>query len=375
MILISEGTKNFIKYANIPIAPIGTIFNLIAFAVFSRKKFKTHKIAFYTKINLITHSLTLNVFFVHFLFLLQDIEPLLVSNFLCKFNQLLQRLFMHLSSWIEIIITFDRNNNIRMRNNSILRDKRSIARTITVTTCVIFLLNTPNLAFRLVDLQTMQNSSSYGRHSNISYLSKFCLSEPFVIILRDVFTQFVGIYIPCVSIVIMNVTLFRDLKDLSPSQPSTTTTTRDKRERSFFKKEINYGMTIFALNVFFLITHLPMAIFTIAQTSGRYFFNFQQLTQTKIDNIYWIYSITQYILAFYYSMTFWFNLWFNKLFYEEFLLLLKEIRFMRTNRNARELANNNVLMSNGSVLIEKSSCRPNFYLNQSQVNTHNVINQ
>jgi hypothetical protein len=336
MELTSESTKRFIRFANIPMSLIGLVFNVLVIVIFSKKRFKNHKIAFYSRINALNHSFILVLFIIGYVLVLHNIEITIFSNLTCKTYLFIFCSALQFSSWLELLITFDRNNSMRCRKMMRIRSKKTILKLVACLLLAILLFNTPNLAFSLTDVDSIRNMTTVfdSMPLNQTFMVKVCFSEPIVILLRDVISELLRLYIPFVLMVFLNITLFRDLKMSTNSEIGSSLMLNNKNEKKrFFKKEIYYGFTIFVLNILFFLTHIPIAIFVIIRSIDQYVFQ-QSVTPQSIDNSYFMFLITIFIGSFYYSMAFLTHLVFNKHFYTEFIEIVTGWLFW-TNKQAR----------------------------------------
>lgn len=309
--LISKRTKQFIFYANVTIIPFGLLFNTLAIFIFSRPNFKSHRFAFYSRLNLFIHNCIHLVLLVYFCYLLFDVEVILLSDWLCKLKPYVVRVLFQFASWVELLITFDRLHCIRMGSNLRLNNqsKLNILKLLILIFTIILIINTPNFGFYLMDAPlNNQTASKYG-------LRKYCSTQNnYVFLSRDIISQLMRVYLPFILSVTMNVMLIRVLiKSKKKAQISRN-----------MKKEYNFGLTIFALNTLFLITHIPLGITMGIATLRKYYSPLKFMEEW--DGIYFSSMVTLYIVSFYYSLAFWINLKFNELFFKEFMLIIKQFK-------------------------------------------------
>lgn len=323
--LLDDNTKTFIKYVGMPMILVGLCSNLIAFGIFSRSRFRKHKIAYYSKINLISHCVCLLIYLLYNIFLIHNIELRLWSNLTCKLFPFSYRSFVQLSSWIEILITYDRNNSIRRTSGFRINNKRTFLKLTFSSMCGMLLINSPNLAFQLL------NSNQKNPHRSQLYLAygfnetrfdRYCLARRELIVFRDVLFLIFGIYLPLCIMIYLSVNLFKDLLNNSPSSRSLN------QPRRLFKRQVYYGLTIFVLNSLFVLAYLPFAIIIITITI-HYFNSPIKFDQTSTSRYYFINAIHIFVLSFYYSSTFFINILLNRHFIIEFCSMLRELNILR----------------------------------------------
>lgn len=359
MPFVSESTKNLIKYGSLPVILVGMVFNIAAFVVFSRRQFKNHKIAHYSRFNIVIHCVNLLIHSTFYYFLLRDVDIRQMSTLTCKLFQFVFRSFMLLSSWVEIIITYDRNNSIKL-NRFQIKDKRTFKRLTFVCVLLILLLNSPNLAFELVDSRTISNSSSIIKLLGVNETTigsrKFCIAAPKVHFVRDFLLHTFGIYLPIVVTAYMNINLFRDLL-YSTHMVNVNNQFKSKVnyclfKRRIFKSEINYGLALFAQNILFLLTHLPFVITVLVIMLELFYFG-KPLNETNLKRIYFLKMVSLFSLGFFYSSTFFTNVLFNRHFKVELVSIIKRL----FNSDKRVKFDATALQSGASVLNEFSQMR------------------
>lgn len=360
MKLINESIEKLVKFGSIPVIHIGLFFNIFSFVVFSRARFKKHKIAYYSRINVLTHCFNLLGYLVYYVFLLCDIDIRITSDFMCKYFQFFLRSCVQLSSWIEILITYDRNNSIRWANWFQIKDKKKFNQIIFVCVLIIFILNSPNLAFSLVDASFSSSSSlSNLTRSNETVNRKLCLASSEIHFLRDMLSKVLGIYLPLLVMVYMNVNLFRDLLNSSKNRPhlinlNDQSLMKNKKKSPFFKRELNYGLTIFTLNMLYLLTNLPIAIVMTIITLDLFSSPVIGINEENLKRIYTMNLFSMFLISFFYSSTFFVNFIFNRHFNKEIASIVRNHRIIACCVK-KKLITSKIPDSDGSVLYESTA--------------------
>lgn len=222
------------------------------------------------------------------------------------------RVLFQSASWLDLLITYDRLRSIQLsigpaRNLHNL-NKHHTYKILALFALFILLINTPNFGFYLMTKKSMNQTAA------AMYLPRMCQPiHPVLAITRDVISQLMRVILPFTLSIVMNIMLMRAL---------VASKKRANISRNM-SKEYSYGVTIFALNILFLFTHLPLGIATLMHTIKR---NFSSNFRKEIDVIYFASIITLYVVSFYYSLTFWINLKFNKVFYNESRLAWRQFK-------------------------------------------------
>lgn len=331
MELTSYRTKQIAWFGNIPMVVFGLVFNQLALIVFYRRRFLHHKMAFYSKINVTSHTFNLSIYLFHLIFILNNREPSIESSFMCKFYPFLTRCAFQLSSWIELLMTFDRNDSIKMGNKAKIKRKSTIIKIVLWLVVFNLLLNSINLTFELHNTDEIKKAAMNGTNGT-TFLIAYCASEPSVVIVRDVIAQTFRFLLPLVVMVFLNVRLYKDLMVTT----STSRRVSNQGRNLFLKKEVNYGLTLFALNVLFLITHTPMFVVLIMQEMSDYFLP-TSLSRDYVDHVYFINLISMSMSSVFYSSTFFINIRFNRMFCREFFQILSELKSIRLRNRHFEI--------------------------------------
>lgn len=360
--LLSPNLKKILNYVNIPTIFVGLLLNASAYVVFTRRRFKKHKIAYYSRINITSHCINLCLCLVYYYFLLHNIELKLVSNFMCKFFHIISRSCMQISAWIEILITFDRNNSIRWMNRFLIRDKRAFVRLTFVCAMFILVLNSPNLGFKLIDVEA-SNQTITGNNYSVNHTHRYCVASSRIYVLSDILLKICGIYLPFVIITYMNVNLFKELQKSTTNQHirsfnhQAIMTSRLRKSR-IFKKELNYGLAIFAQNVMFLMCFMPLAV-VIHVTTVEYFIGTGP-GHVNTSRYYFVNLVIMLAVSVYYSTSFLINIIFNRIFCKEFTTMIEQLKRQGRvfRRRGQFEINRRMLESDGTVVYEYTPSRP-----------------
>jgi hypothetical protein len=257
MKLSNEESKNFILYGNVPMALLGLIFNFLLIVVFSRKSFGSNKVAFYWKLNALSHTLNLGYFLVIYAYTLEGVDLTIMSEFMCKVFPFFFCSSIQISSWIELLATYDRKNSVQSASSPKRKNAAGVLKIVAGFLVAILLLNTPNLAFYL-EIRAQNSSLIQG---SINYSLPVCTSKPTWRYTRDFLSELIRFYVPFVVMLFLNIALFRDLKESSNRKQRLLA--NQGQSRASVPKEIQYGLILFVLNIFYFVTHVPIAVVVI----------------------------------------------------------------------------------------------------------------
>lgn len=167
------------------------------------------------------------------------------TNTLCKLLTFLRRFSIHVSSWISVIVTFDRfvfvlfGYSHRFR---LMKSKAFLGFLITSVFLIIAVLDIPNLYF---------------------YLNKdSCMSDFPIRISTDVISICLRTYFPLALMLVFNlsmiISIFRTVNSTSFSRPSIS------------RREYQFTVSVMAYDLYFFICNFPMSIYYIFYDVNSY---------------------------------------------------------------------------------------------------------
>lgn len=293
-------SKEFLYYVNLIIVPLGIVFNFLNLFVFSRKRFKNDTMGFYYTLLAILDIFVLIMLFLGFFGISIDRDFTEISNFSCKAISYFLRVFIHMSSWLNVLITVDRLVCIKYSNKKFhfLKNKSILSIIIFVLFLIFCLVNIPNLFFSL------NNQSQYNESLDKNDKIFKCCGSYEISMSRDLIFNIIASFLPFVCMLGTNIWLIRILFK-----------SRQKvNNDSSMKKDYNFAFSLIALNIFFLITLIPMAINTVL----IHVFYYQNKNSPLFYGASLSIFITTYISSLNFAIPFLLHLEFNKLFKKEF---------------------------------------------------------
>ncbi|CAF0953843.1 unnamed protein product [Brachionus calyciflorus] len=215
-----------------------------------------------------------------------------------------------MSSWLNLFLTIDRLMSIKFSRSSykFFKSKKYILSLIIICLFTISVLNIPSLWFRLN--YTLNNSTNLTTVTCVA-------STPLVLFLRDLAAISLRTAIPFFLIFTTNTLLIRFV---------IVSRQEFKNNLNSWRKKQNFAFSIIAMNIFFLFNLIPVAITTIL-------FNIYQTNPQILAGVNLATFISIYISILNQSCPFLINLKFNKLFFKEFVNMIKELKgFVTRNK-------------------------------------------
>ena len=284
----------------------GTLGNLAAFIIFSRKRFGNSIFAVYFRILAITDSYTL-------IYCLNDFSTIKFNKDIQNANPIFCKGFFYLlfsispvSAWILVMVSFDRMLKVKKPTGFTILKKRSFQLSYCAA---LFVFNSayyvPEILFKnMISLNETNNDT------NITISSETCdYSDPDGIVgWMDLFNSTVFPF--SFMIILSSLTVFFLVKS--------RLRVRNNAENVVRSRDIKFSVTSIALNFSFLVLNLPLVILNILWVYS----NFDDVDFEFYNSIV---SIFFYIN---FGMLFYINLFFNSIFRDE----IKNI-FRRNKRN------------------------------------------
>ena len=293
-------------YFNITSSAIGIPCNLISIFIFSRLMRNKNNMGF-----LYIWQCSIDLFMLfYFLFIVRSNVIFRInlndqSDLTCRLFSFLRRFIIHASSWIAVIITFDRITFVlygHVNRFRFLKSKINITCIIFAIFTLIAIVDIPNL-FHLINQKGA------------------CKPDFLVKISTDIISIFLRTYIPFGLMVIFNTIMIRKIlknKRIVANQSANS------------RKEAQFTLAVIASNAYFLVLNLPLSLFYIFYDVNLYsaafvnpssFFDKYLLANTIINDI----------AACEQTFSFFIYLAFNKLFRNMFLSTIGQIFRSRSN--------------------------------------------
>lgn len=283
-------TYNMIFYwITLVVILIGIVGNILAFMVFSRKKFRKNSISVYCRALAIFDSFIVYIAVVLFYFVFYKRFLARQSDSMCKLYFYVTLAFSSIPGWILIAFSVDKILNLRAVSNTMKRP--IIHYSIIVAIVLINLL----LYIEVPIFITLVPVDVYGMVCDTKYLW-------FSDVLNMIFL-IEGSVLPFVILCISSLYTVKLLRD-SRKQVATICRSVDKRK----KHEIKFAITSIAFNILFIVLKMPLLICSII---GYLVVN---------------YFVLQFAYLFFltnYSIGFFIHYASNSLFRSELLLMLR----------------------------------------------------
>ena len=282
----------------------GTLGNLSAFIVFSRKRFKNSIFAVYFRILAITDSFTL-------IYSLNDFSTIKYNKDIQNTNWIICKGFFYLlfsispvSAWILVMVSLDRMLKVKKPTGFTFLKKRSFqlsyCAALFVFNCAYYV---PEILFKnMISLNETNNDT------NISVSSETCdYSDPDGIVgWMDLFNSTVFPF--SLMIIFSTLTVIFLIKSRLRSKR-----VKNNAENLLRPRDIKFSVTSIALNFSFLVLNLPLVTLNILWVYS----NFDDADFEFYNSIV---SLFFYIN---FGMVFYINLFFNSIFRDEILSILK----------------------------------------------------
>ena len=221
-----------------------------------------------------------------------------MSDGLCKFLTYLKRFTLHISSWMPVLITFDRLIFVihgQDQKFRFMKRKRYLSLIILVMFICLAIIDIPNLFFELmVNNGIAICSGSFG-----------------IVLSSDMISTFLRTYIPLFLMLCCNIIMKRKVFDNKLRAV--------RRRSSLSQKENQFTFSVMAYDAYFFLLNFPLAVCYI-------FFDVNLYTGALSGEFGAVYNFVFYIfvnLSFLQqTFSFFMNLAFNKLFRREALTLI-----------------------------------------------------
>ena len=193
------------------------------------------------------------------------------SDFWCKFFPCLARILSQTSSWIQVLITFDRYILIAHPSKAChLKNRKLISWVIIVTILLLCLINVlPNLFFYIQTTEIILQPNTNQTHVNLTIVTTIsCTSRDYIVLVRDLISVLFRTIVPFVLICYGNFSLIQTFlkskrKIQQMADTSSISSSLSKLSDIRPRKENNFIYSIIFLDTVFLVTLLPLTITTI----------------------------------------------------------------------------------------------------------------
>ena len=285
-------------YACLIIGNIGFASNSLNILVCMRKKFRKETMGFYNPLISVFNILSLAMGYLSLYPVSignQNLE--LVSYYGCVLISYFGRVFVQMSSWLNVMVSLDRMISIKYLNTvNFIKQRKTLACIVGVLFTVICVINSPNLAFSVIRSQT-----------NNQTLVCSCTNSV-VVIIRDLIAQVMRTILPSLLDFVLNMILIHRLVQARYN-------INIKRS---MKREYKFSFTIVMLNMTFFLTHTPLLISIIYLNVLNYGQSSASVPTKTLVMAYFLYIVAAVLASCMYGSVFFVNLLFNPNFRREF---------------------------------------------------------
>jgi hypothetical protein len=218
------------------------------------------------------------------------------SDFNCRFLNYMRRIFLHASSWMTVMITFDRFMFIMYGHGNrfnFMKKKVYLTAIMLGVLVIIGILDIPNLLY---------------------YLSKSCTATADITLIVNIGTILLRTYLPFIFMIVFNILMIQKIFKKNRLLKSTT----------LARREYQFTLAVMAYDLYFFFFNFPLSVFYILNTVNTYLGPFK--SDALNSAIYSLVSaITVNLANFIQTFSILSYLIFNKLFRREFFTLIERI--------------------------------------------------
>jgi hypothetical protein len=322
------------------ILSIGITTNLFNIYICTRKSIFKETMGFYNPI-----MSTFNIFALIFGFIYlypQTNSLLVVSTFSCITISYLGRVFFQISSWLNVMCSFDRMICITYpKRFNFLKNKTILSLIALGIFAFLLVLNVENVFFDLID----HNQTSLMSLYNIQI--RLC-SSPYktLVIVRDFIAQFMRTILPVILEFCLNLILIYKLLK----------SRRNLNVRRTMQRDYKFAFIIVILNIVFLVTHVPLLVCVILLNSLNYSSPNGSISNNQII-LNFLVTISGLLAGYMFTSLFFINLAFNRLFKREFykcvgdlIDALRRVKSLFGNSNPSKFIRSKIFKMKFSIL-------------------------
>ena len=297
-------------YSFLIVANIGFLVNFLNIITFILRgeKFSKNSMRFYNLLISTSNILALVASYVYLFpntMGMQNFE--LISNISCILLSYALRVFLQLSSWLNVMTTLDRLICLTYPGRcKWIKDTRKLTVAALGLFLGLVLINLPNAWFKL-ETQTTNAANE---------TSLLCTANANIVGLRDLIGVSMRFAVPLVFEVLLNVVL---IYKLAEQKHKLRIRSRD------MTREYRFAFSILILNVLYIVTETPNFVMTIYVSASGY--NQASEPTTRVQALAsLIYYFTLVLILFRCDCLFLVNLLVNKVFRREFVSMLMHSR-------------------------------------------------
>lgn len=224
------------------------------------------------------------------------IAPFNRDHLQCKIYTFMRRFFLHASSGMVVLSTFDRFTFVLYGHDKhlkFIKNKLALSGCILILFSIIALFDVPNLMF---------------------YVSNgVCLGNDDATISSDIISILIRTYLPFAIMIIFNLLMIRKLFEIKRATL--------QQNNTLTRKEYQFTLAVIAYDVYFFVLNFPISIYYILYDLNQYSGNLR--CDSMLSAKYTFFgAITSNLAVCIQTFSFFMYLGCNKLFRHEFLRLL-----------------------------------------------------
>jgi hypothetical protein len=296
-----EISYNFLKYLYLLIALIGSLANMIAFTVFSRKKFENTIFSTYFRVLLVVDTIGLLYLalgrFIYFEFEMSIRDQNIV---LCRLTMILAYSIPQISAHFTVIISFERWLLIAKPNVFLIRKKAKFQ----IQVCIIIVL-----------VNLIYNCQLFFSYMRIGVKECLIINENLLSIMDLINSTILPFFLMTLFSVLTIKAVFDSRSKIRKAVLNPDTKSKNDTSR---KRDIKFAITTILLNFIFLFLNGPQSMFFLI--SNKYF----NYAKSGYSNL--VVHLTIFMTYVNNTSVFFINLTANTQFREELLLMIYEIK-------------------------------------------------
>lgn len=325
--IINYVSNQISYYHTLIFPPIALGFNMIALVTCFRKGLSQTSIGYLLKWQYIVDSVFLiNVIFFWRSIIVLGYSPTNLSDIWCRVGVLWTRFLLHLSSWIQVIITIDRFINIYLDKNVTLNTRKSIIRgTIMIIFVFVLLIaaNSINLFYSLSPIPIFSTSNSTAPNATIVSTVRSCSASYNIKFASDIISVLMRTIIPITVMIFVDIFLVWHIFNTK----NKVFTNRAHR------KESHFTFSVIVLNCMFFFSNFPLSIALILQ--NVYVYSNTNLSALQLAQFNFFLNFAVTLSYSYQSLEFVTNFAINRLFRREVLALFQVKRKVSSDCSIR----------------------------------------
>ena len=244
---LNKISNDIVYYTCITIVNIGFASNILNILICSRKSMQTNTMGYYNILMSIFNILSfVSAYLLFFPVTIGKKDILLDSYISCIIVTYLPRVFIQMSSWLNVMVSLDRTMCISYpKKFKFLSNKIIISWAVVAIFILICCLNIPNVFFRIGNQTTFI--------ANVTSNRTICGASDEIVLLKYTMIVVMRIILPIILTIILNIILIYKLMQ----------SRRRTDMKRTLKKEYHFAFTIIMLNFAFIITEAPFIFGTM----------------------------------------------------------------------------------------------------------------